>query len=233
MTARAGGEARDPAARRPPLAGAAARCNAVRAALAYASMKPSSSLEPDGVCDPSPDAAVIVPRGQIERRLTELAEQIRRTCPAGELTVLGVMNGALFFLADLVRRMPMRVRIATVRVSSYRGTDTRAGAVRLADGLFEDLAGRDVLIVDDILDTGATLSAVAEAVASHGPRSCRICVLLRKPDRGRPRTEADFVGFDIPDTFVVGYGLDFDGRMRNLPDIVALREDRPADEPVR
>ncbi len=174
----------------------------------------------------APDVGeVIVPGERIMQRLDELAAEIAAAYPGGELTLLAVMNGALFFLADLARRLPMRVELTTVRVRSYRGREVRPGGAEIVGELCDDLSGREVLIVDDILDTGSTLDLVAEAVTSQRPASCRVCVLLRK---GRPDARparADFVGFDIPDRFVVGYGLDLDGWGRNLTDIVALTED--------
>ena len=168
---------------------------------------------------------VIIPGERITQRLDELAGEIAAAYPRGALTVLAVMNGALFFLADLLRRLPMRVELTTMRVRSYRGQGVRPGGAEIIAQLCDDLAGRDVLIVDDILDTGSTLALVARAVASQRPASCRICVLLRKGGRDLRPARADFVGFDIPDRFVVGYGLDLDGWGRNLTDIVALAED--------
>ena len=165
---------------------------------------------------------VIVSCERIETRLDELAGEIAAVWVGEEVTVVGVMNGALFFLADLVRRLPMRVAITTVRARSYRGGATVPGELEIADGPSDDLAGRNVLIVDDVLDTGGTLGAVRRKVEAQGPASCRICVLLRKDGRPERQVQADFVGFDIPDTFVVGYGLDRDGWMRDLPDIVDL-----------
>lgn len=179
----------------------------------------------------SPDmpdlSAVIVPRNQVKRRVDELAGEIAEAFGDRALTIVGVLDGALVFLADLIRRLPMRFELLTVGVRSYRGRSRTAGGIEFRHRLRTGPAGQHVLIVDDIFDTGATLSAVLEETMSHGPASCRTCVLLRKK-RGRsdssPAGAVDFVGFDIPDVFVVGYGLDFDGRYRNLPDIVALEE---------
>jgi hypoxanthine phosphoribosyltransferase len=170
---------------------------------------------------------VIVPRDRIQRRVHGLAAQVAETHGRTELTVVGVLDGARVFLADLVPCLPMPTRVLTVSVRSYRGRARTAGQVEFRHRLQTSLAGRDVLVVDDIIDTGATLSAVVAEVTSRGPASCRTCVLLRK---NRPRDDpslaaaVDFVGFEIPDVFVVGYGLDFDGRYRNLPDVVALEE---------
>ncbi|KPK85977.1 MAG: hypothetical protein AMJ81_02330 [Phycisphaerae bacterium SM23_33] len=172
-------------------------------------------------------SVVIVPRNQIRRRVGELAAEITEAFGNRGLTIVGVLDGALVFLADLIRRLPMRLELLTVGVRSYRGRDGTAGEIEFRHRLRTDLAGQHVLIVDDILDTGATLSAALEETMSHEPASCRTCVLLRKK-RGRGGSSlagaVDFVGFDIPDVFVVGYGLDFDGRYRNLPDIVALQQ---------
>lgn len=169
-------------------------------------------------------SAVIVPRDRIQRRVDELAADIAKAFGGEELTIVGVLDGALVFLADLIRRLAMPVHLLTVGVRSYRGRTRAPGRVRFSHRIRVQLTGRHVLIVDDILDTGATLAAVREEVASRGPASCRTCVLLRKR-RGReapPAARADLVGFDIPNVFVVGYGLDLDGRWRHLPDIVAL-----------
>jgi len=162
---------------------------------------------------------VIISSARIQRRVAELAGDISRDSGGGELTVIGVLEGAIFFLADLVRRLPMPVHLLTVGVRSYRGT--APGELEFTQHIQTDLAGRDVLIVDDILDTGATLQAVTADVAGHGPAGCRTCVLLAKNGRDRS-IRPDYVGFDVPDLFVVGYGLDLDGRFRNLPDIRAF-----------
>jgi hypoxanthine phosphoribosyltransferase len=170
-------------------------------------------------------AAVIVSRRRIQRRLDELAGEIAAAYAGCELTVVAVLDGALIFLADLVRRLEMDLRIITLSVRSYSGNGPRPGGPVIS-GVLPRLEGRHVLVVDDVLDTGSTLSAVLEQVRLCNPASCRCCVLLRKHRRGGGPAcapKVDFAGFEIEDRFVVGYGLDFDGKYRNLSDIVVLK----------
>lgn len=171
---------------------------------------------------------IVISRSQIARRVHELAGEIERTfTPDGHegLTLVTILSGALIFLADLIRELPLRMKIGLVTVSSYRGTATVAGEPRLLADLNADVSGRHVLLVDDILDTGGTLRMVRERVQRAGARSIRVCVLLRKPAKAPPDVRADFIGFDIEDEFVVGYGLDYNDHYRNLPDIGVLRRE--------
>jgi hypoxanthine phosphoribosyltransferase len=171
-------------------------------------------------------AAVIVSRRQIQRRLDELAGEIAAVYAGCELTVVGILDGALVFLADLVRRLDIDLRIITLSVRSYSGNGLLPGGPVIS-GVLPRLEGRHVLVVDDILDTGSTLSAVLAQVGLLNPASCRCCVLLRKHRRAQGPASApkvEFAGFDIEDRFVVGYGLDFDGKYRNLSDIVVLKQ---------
>ncbi len=176
-----------------------------------------------------PDIArILIPRGKIARRVKELAEEIARTyegdADAG-ITVVTILAGALIFVSDLMRRLPLRMKVGLIMVSSYAGPRTSPGEPKVIHGLNTDVAGRHVLLVDDILDTGGTLRMVRRRLEDAGARSIRTCVLLRKPAKAPPDVRADFVGFDIEDAFVVGYGLDFDDQYRNLPDIAVLREE--------
>lgn len=170
--------------------------------------------------------AQLIAPDAIERRVKSLAEEITAIYNDGsgtELVLVAIMTGSVVFLADLIRAMALPLRIGIMIVSSYGGTATTAGTLRTEYDLKDDIAGKHVLIVDDILDTGQTLSAVRDALAQRNPKSLRTCVLLRKKlANDAQRFHADFIGFDIPDEFVVGYGLDYDNLFRNHPGIVVL-----------
>jgi hypoxanthine phosphoribosyltransferase len=171
---------------------------------------------------------ILIPRDRIARRVSGLAREIEETyLNNGDdaLTLVTVLSGSLIFLADLIRELPLRMKIGLIAVSSYRGPAIRSGGSKLLTELNADVNGRHVLLIDDILDTGGTLRMVRERVVQAGAKSIRICVLLRKPSKAPPDLVADFVGFDIEDAFVVGYGLDYNDHYRNLPDIGVLRRE--------
>ena len=169
-------------------------------------------------------ARVVVPGSAIARRVAELAEEISACYDGREITILAVLTGSLVFLADLMRRLTMPLRIGVVSVSSYVGRAATAEAPRITIPLDGDLSGRDVLILDDILDSGRTLRALCDLVEKQNVASLKTCVLLRKnrPDLS-DRPAVDFVGFGVGDEFVVGYGLDYDNLYRNLPDVCVLK----------
>lgn len=176
-----------------------------------------------------PDLArILISRDKIAQRVKELADEIARTyegdADAG-ITVVTILSGALIFVADLMRQLPLKMKVGLIMVSSYAGPRTSPSKPKVIHGLNTDVAGRHVLLVDDILDTGGTLRMVRRRLEKAGARSIRTCVLLRKPAKAPPDVGADFIGFDIEDAFVVGYGLDFDDQYRNLPDIAVLREE--------
>ena len=176
---------------------------------------------------------VVVSRDRIARRVGLLAEQIAGCCRDEELTVVAVLTGSLIFLADLVRNMPLLMRLDVASVSSYPGQAVRSQGPRFRITPAIDLTGRSVLILDDILDSGRTLELLLETIAAQKPASLRTCVLLRKSRPDVPdRIEPDFVGFDLPDEFVVGYGLDYNHLYRNLPDLCVLKPEamRSADQ---
>lgn len=161
----------------------------------------------------------------IQTRIAELAQQITRDYQGRELTAIALLNGSLLFAADLLRRIPLPLHIDALRVSSYHG-DRSTGRVHFHHPLPPALAGRHLLLIDDILDTGTTLAAVRERLLQETtPASLRTCVLLRKNIHHPRYVEADYIGFDIPDAFVVGYGLDYHENYRNLPYIGVLTEE--------
>ncbi len=143
---------------------------------------------------------------------------------ADRIVMVPIMTGAMIFTADLIREMPLKMSIRLVTVSSYPGQSTQSRGASLRSALPDDLAGHHVVLIDDILDTGRTLKLVRDLVMEQSPASVRSCVLLNKPERREEDIIAEHVGFDIPDEFVVGYGLDYDGFYRNLPEIVSLPE---------
>lgn len=157
-------------------------------------------------------------------RLDVLAGMITDEYRGKELTVVAVLNGSLIFMADLLRRVPLPLKLDCISISSYHGATESSGIVTFDQLSMPDVDGRHVLIVDDILDTGRTLQALCEKLRSAArPLSVRICILLRKKKARTQKLEADFVGFDIADEFVVGYGLDYQEHYRNLPFIGVLR----------
>jgi len=168
---------------------------------------------------------VLFDEGTILRRLDELAIQISADYRDRELTVIAILNGSLIFMADLLRRIPLPLRLDCLSVASYHGGLQTSGEVIFRQIAQPDIAGRDILLLDDILDSGTTINSIREKLQTVSPKSIRVCVLLRKiKDRARP-IEADYVGFDIADEFVVGYGLDYGEGYRNLPCIGVLRKE--------
>jgi hypoxanthine phosphoribosyltransferase len=172
---------------------------------------------------------VIITRDQIARRIDELGAEISRDV-AGlgadeEIVVVPILLGAVIFVADLMRRLPHKMRMSVVTVRSYPGRATRSKGAELISALPEDLHDKHVLIVDDILDSGRTIRLICDAVRERQARSVEVCVLLRKTIPAALATPCRYVGFDIPDEFVVGYGLDYDNYYRNLPDVGVLKKE--------
>jgi hypoxanthine phosphoribosyltransferase len=167
---------------------------------------------------------ILIPADRIQERVGELARQIARDYKDRPVTIVGVLTGSLMFLADLVRRLDLPLRIGLIQASSYRGAVTNPGELHVQPELVPDVRGRDVLLLDDILDTGQTLSYLMEHLRNVGAASLRVAVLLRKRGRQKVPLEPDYCGFDIPDAFVVGYGLDYNDEYRHLPYIAVLPE---------
>ena len=159
---------------------------------------------------------LLIPEEEIKRRISQLVEEIERYFPPdGELVVVGLLKGSFVFVSDLVRGFERPVFVDFMSVSSYRGTES-TGNVEVKKDLDMDIRGKNVLLVDDILDTGRTFKKVLELLQTREPKEIKTCVLLDKPSRRVVDISADFVGFEIPDHFVVGYGLDWDEMGRNL-----------------
>lgn len=173
---------------------------------------------------------VILSRQRIAHRVSELAQRIQedysppRVPSRSTLTIIPVMTGAMVFCADLVRQLSLRLKIATLRVSSYPGAATQSQGAKVVEAQLDGLSDSYALLVDDILDSGNTLGVLQPLLRSHRPIELRTCVLLRKLRPKVAEVRADYVGFDIPDEFVVGYGLDYDDFYRNVPDIVTLKK---------
>ncbi len=164
---------------------------------------------------------VLITEEQLARRVKILAREIERDFRGRETVVVSLLSGTVMFLADLIRHLNLPLRLDFIGVSSY-GLGTESGDLVFTKELRIDVRGRDVLLVDDILDTGKTMSRVLPKLRALKPRKIKICVLLDKPERRVEKIEADYVGFAVPDFFVVGYGLDFAERYRNLPFVGVL-----------
>jgi hypoxanthine phosphoribosyltransferase len=171
---------------------------------------------------PPAHSRILISETQIQARVRELAAEITAFYAGERPVLLGVMNGALFFLADLLRAVDLDTEISCVRLASYAGTQS-TGVVRGLDSVGESFAGRKVLIVDDILDTGRTLAELIARLRELEANNVRVCVLLQKDRPRSSAVRADWIGFKIADEFVVGYGLDCDGRWRGLKDIRVLQ----------
>ena len=170
---------------------------------------------------PRPGAALVSEK-EIAARVAELGRTIARDYGSANLVLVGVLQGAIPFVADLMRAVALDLTIDFLRTSSYGSGTTSSGAVQLVTDLSVDITDRHVLIVDDIVDTGHTLAALIRTLEARGPRSVRTCVLLDKTGRRETPITVDYVGFTIPNVFVVGYGLDYDGLYRNLPYVATL-----------
>jgi hypoxanthine phosphoribosyltransferase len=165
---------------------------------------------------------VLIPAERIDTRVKELAAEIARAYEGKPVTVVGILTGCLMFTADLIRRIDLPLRVAFITASSYRGEATVSGRLEIRDELLPDISGRHILLLDDILDTGKTLTRVVAHLIDRGAASVKVGVLLRKIGRQEVPFEPDYVGFTIPDKFVIGYGLDFNDEHRHLPFIGVL-----------
>jgi hypoxanthine phosphoribosyltransferase len=175
----------------------------------------------------SDDAAigrVLVPAEDLTRRIGELAAEINRDYAGRELLLIGVLKGAVFFVSDLMRALTVPVEVDFMAVASYGSATRSSGVVRILKDLDAAIDGRDVLIVEDIVDSGLTLQYLLRNLGNRGPASLEVCALLVKPDRRKVDLHTRYVGFEIPDEFAIGYGLDHAERYRNLPYVAALEQ---------
>jgi len=165
---------------------------------------------------PARGIEVLIPAEAIAARVKELGEAITRDHEGRALTVVGVLKGSFVFLADLVRAIDLPITVDFIGISSYQGTQS-SGVVQITSDLTRPIEGKDVLLVEDIVDTGLSMRYLLENLATRHPESVKVCALLEKPSRAVVKVPIDYRGFVIGDEFVVGYGLDWDGKLRNLP----------------
>ena len=167
---------------------------------------------------------VLVEEEEVDKRIRDLGEQISKDYEGKEVHLICVLKGGVFFMCELAKRITVPVSMDFMSVSSYGDGTASSGVVKIAKDLDETLEGKDVLIVEDIIDSGRTLSYLIEILKKRNPASIRLCTLLDKPERRVTDVKVDYVGFNIPDEFVVGYGLDYDQKYRNLPFIGVVEQ---------
>jgi hypoxanthine phosphoribosyltransferase len=167
---------------------------------------------------------ILITKAAIDKRVSELAEAISRDYEGKELILIGVLKGAFIFMADLIRQLRRPCKIDFVRLASYGTVTMSSGSIMITKDIETPIKGTDVLIVEDIVDTGLTLSFLVERLKERDPRSLKVCVFLDKKERRKVPFEADYIAFDIQDCFVVGYGLDFNEMYRYLPDVYEIKE---------
>ena len=167
---------------------------------------------------------VLISEQELDACVTRIADEIKRDYASKDLLVVGILKGSVAFMADLLKKIDLPLAIDFMAVSSYQSGTVSTGHVKIIKDLSNDISGKDVLIIEDILDSGNTLSHLVKLLGSRGANSIKICALLNKPDRRTADIELDYEGFVIPDEFVIGYGLDYDEKYRNLPFVGVLKE---------
>jgi hypoxanthine phosphoribosyltransferase len=167
---------------------------------------------------------ILVKAEELQNRVRELAAEISRDYADRDLVLIGVLKGAVFFLSDLMRQLEVPCEVDFMAVASYGSATKSSGVVRILKDLDAVIEGRDVLIVEDIVDSGLTLQYLLRNLGARNPRSLEVCALLTKPERRKVHLPTRYVGFEIPNRFVIGYGLDHGERYRNLPFVAALKE---------
>ena len=165
---------------------------------------------------------ILIPEDKIDERIAQLGAQISQDYAGRQVHLIGILKGSIFFICELAKRITVPVTMDFMSVSSYGAGTKSSGVVKLIKDLDEPIGGKDVLVVEDIIDSGRTLSYLLKNLSSRQPASIRLCTMLDKPERREVDVEVDYQGFRIPDEFVIGYGLDYDQRYRNLPYIGVL-----------
>lgn len=173
---------------------------------------------------------ILIPRDEIARMCRRLGEQISADYADREVILIGVLKGAYVFMADLARQLSVPCRIDFMSVSSYGSGTRTSGVVRITKDLDSDITGKHIIVVEDIVDTGLTLRHLRQLLGTRNPASIAICTAFDKPERRKVDVQVEYVGMKIPDEFIVGYGLDFDGKFRNLPDVSILGDDNQGGE---
>jgi hypoxanthine phosphoribosyltransferase len=168
---------------------------------------------------------ILVEADELQRRVGELAAEVSRDYEGRDLVLIGVLKGAVFFVADLMRHLEVPCELDFMAVTSYGSATDSSGVVRILKDLDGSIEGRDVLIIEDIIDSGLTLHYLLRNLQARNPSSLEVCALLTKPERRRVDLPIKYVGFEIPNRFAIGYGLDYDQRFRNLGYVAALNED--------
>lgn len=168
--------------------------------------------------------SVLISEEKVEKKIQELAEQITRDYEGKQVHLICVLKGSIFFTCELAKRIPLPVTLDFMSVSSYGNATESSGRVRIVKDLDESIENKDVIVIEDIIDSGRTLSYLMDMLSARKPASLKLCTLLDKPERRVTDVSVDYIGFEIPDKFVVGYGLDYGQRYRNLPYIGVVEE---------
>ena len=171
-----------------------------------------------------PQLKILISRDEIAKAVARLASEITRDYQGKQPLLIGILKGSFVFMADLIRRLDLPLEVEFIKLSSYGAARESSGKVRVVQGVKTPIKGRDVLVIEDIVDTGITISFLLDYLQKKNPASLKLCVLTDKPSRRRVPVTIDYLGFTVPNKFIVGYGLDFDERFRNLPDIYTLED---------
>ena len=171
-----------------------------------------------------PQLKILISRDEIAEAIDRLASEIKRDYQGKQPLLIGVLKGSFVFMADLIRQLDLPLELDFIRLSSYGAARESSGRVRVVEGLKTPIKGRDVLVIEDIVDTGITTSFLLDYLGKRKPASLKLCALTDKPSRHRVPVSIDYLGFTVPDKFIVGYGIDFDEKFRYLPHIYALED---------